>query len=144
MTTGKQHVIFLCTGNSARSQMAEAFLRKYGSDRFEPHSAGLEPRDIHPLTHRVMEEAGISLEGHYPKTPDEFLGKVPIRHAIVVCERAERECPRLWPFGATVYSWPFDDPAAAEGTEEEQLKVFRNVRDAIERRIRRWLDGEVA
>ena len=136
----KRHVIFLCTGNSARSQMAEALLRKFGGDRFEAHSAGLEPKPINPLTIRVMEEIGISLDDHRSKSPQEFLGKVPIRYAIIVCANAEKECPRIWPFGAEVYSWPFDDPAAATGTEEERLEVFRTVRDQIEARIRKWLD----
>lgn len=137
---GKQHVIFLCTGNSARSQMAEAFLRRYGGDRFEAHSAGLEPKEINPLTIQVMEEVGIRLEGHYSKSPSQFLGKVPIRYAIIVCERAEKQCPSLWPFGATVLSWPFDDPASCHGNTEARLEKFRAVRDEIECRIRQWLN----
>ena len=136
----KQHVIFLCTGNSARSQMAEAFLRRHGSDRFEAHSAGLHPKEINPLTVQVMEEVGIGLEGHYSKSPSEFLGKVPIRYAIIVCERAEKQCPSIWPFGATVLSWPFDDPASYEDTLEARLEKFRAVRDEIEVRIQQWLD----
>jgi arsenate reductase len=136
----KRHVIFVCTGNSARSQMAEAFLRKYGGDRFVAHSAGMEGLEINTLTVQVMEELGISLEGHYSKSTREFLGRVPIRCAIMVCEQAEKECPRLWPFGATVLSWPFDDPAAFEGSELARLEKFRVVRDEIEARIRQWLD----
>lgn len=139
----KQHVIFLCTGNSARSQMAEAFLRKYGGDFFESHSAGLRPKPIHPLTIQVMEEAGISLADHYSKAPTEFLGKVPIRYAMIVCEQAEKECPILWPFGAIVQSWPFEDPAAFEGSDDEKLAKFRTVRDSIETCIQHWL-SEVA
>lgn len=135
----KKHVIFLCTGNSARSQMAEAFLRHYGDDQYIAHSAGLEPKGINPLTIQVMQEVGISLEGHHSKPPTEFLARVPIRYAIIVCERAERECPRLWPFGAVVLSWPFDDPAAFEGSEEARLEKFRTVRDEIEARIKEWL-----
>ncbi|MBB02950.1 MAG: low molecular weight phosphatase family protein [Planctomyces sp.] len=140
----KRHVIFLYTGNSARSQMAEALLRKYGGDRFEAHSAGVEPKEINPLTITVMEEIGISLEGHRSKSPGEFLGRVPIRYAVMVCERAERECPHIWPFGATVLSWPFEDPAAFEGTEEERLQKFREVRDEIEQRIQEWLTETAA
>lgn len=137
----KRHVIFVCTGNSARSQMAEAFLRKYGSDRFVAHSAGMEPTaEINPLTVQVMEEVGLSLEDQYPKSTKEFLGRAPIRFAIMVCEHAEKECPRLWPFGAQVMSWPFDDPAAFEGSEAARLEKFRAVRDDIETRILLWLD----
>jgi arsenate reductase (thioredoxin) len=135
----KQQVLFLCTGNSARSQMAEAFLRNLGSDRFEVHSAGLEPRQINPLAVQVMEEAGISMKGHHSKSLSEFLGKVPVRFAIIVCDRAEKACPKLWPFGATVLSWPFDDPATAEGSLEVRLEKFRDVRNQIENRIRLWL-----
>lgn len=135
----KPHVLFLCTGNSARSQMAEAFLRHLGGDRFEVHSAGLEPKDINPLTVQVMNEAGIAMKGHYPKSLSDFLGKVPVRYAIIVCERAEAACPKLWPFGATVMSWPFDDPAAIDSSDEVRLEKFRDVRDQIESRIRRWL-----
>lgn len=91
----KRHVIFVCTGNSARSQMSEAFLRKYGGERFVAHSAGMEPKEINPLTVRVMDEVGISLEGHRSKSTKEFLGRMPIRYAIMVCEQAEKECPRL-------------------------------------------------
>lgn len=138
----KQHVLFLCTGNSARSQMAEAFLRHLGSDRFEVHSAGLEPKDINPLAVQVMEEAGISMRGHFPKSLSDFLGKVAVRYAIIVCDRAERECPRLWPFGASVLSWPFDDPAAIGGSNEVRLEKFRDVRDQIKKRIRQWLSEE--
>jgi arsenate reductase len=136
----KRHVIFVCTGNSARSQMAEAFLRKYGGDRFIAHSAGMEPREINPLTIQVMEEVGISLDGHHPKSTKEFLGQVPIRFAIMVCEQAEKECPRLWPFGATALSWPFDDPAAFEGSEPARLEKFRVVRNEFEACIQQWLD----
>lgn len=138
----KQHVLFLCTGNSARSQMAEAFLRFLGSDRFEVHSAGLEPKGINPLAVKVMEEKGISMKGHFPKSLSDFLGKVPVKYAIIVCDRAERECPRLWPFGASVLSWPFEDPAAIGGSNEVRLEKFREVRDQVEKRIRQWLAEE--
>ena len=140
----QRHVIFVCTANSARSQMAEAFLRKYGSDRFVAHSAGMNPQEINPLTIQVMREVGISLEGHRSKSTREFLGRVPIRYAIMVCEHAERECPRLWPFGATVLSWPFDDPAAAVGTDDLRLEKFRAVRDEIEARVQKWINEEIA
>lgn len=135
-------VLFLCTGNSARSQMAEALLKHYARDRFEAHSAGLEPRGLHPMTIRVMEEIGISMAGHRSKSVSEFLGKVPVRFAITVCERAEKSCPSVWPFTLLRLFWPFEDPAEFSGTELEQLERFRAVRDEIDERIVRWLKEE--
>jgi arsenate reductase len=135
----KPIVLFLCTANSARSQMAEALLRRRAGDRFEVRSAGLEPNGIHPLTHRVMQEIGISLEGHRSKPLSEFLGKISAHHVIFVCENAERACPRIWPFAIRTACWPFADPAAVEASEDEQLQSFRRVRDAIDARIEDWL-----
>ena len=132
-------VLFLCTGNSARSQMAEALLKHEAGDRFEVHSAGLEPRPIHPFTIQVMEEIGISMAGHRSKSVKEFLGKLPIRYAITVCERAEASCPRIWPFSPQRLFWPFEDPIAFRGTASEERERFRNVRDEINERIGRWL-----
>lgn len=134
-------VLFLCTANSARSQMAEALLHTYGGDRFDAYSAGLELKEINPLTIRVMEEIGINMAGKRSKLLSQFLGKVPIRYAIVVCEAAEKSCPKVWPFGATMLFWPFDDPAAAAGSEESRLAKFREVRDEIKSRILQWLSG---
>ena len=139
----KQHVLFLCTANSARSQMAEAFLRHFGSDRFEAHSAGLEPKEINPLAIQVMEEVGVTMKGQHSKSLSDYLGKVPVKYAIIVCDRAEQSCPKLWPFGATVLTWPFDDPAAIEGSNESRLKRFRDVRDQIKSRILQWLNVEL-
>ncbi len=121
LRSDKPVVLFLCTGNSARSQMAEAFLRKHGGDRFDARSAGLEPKGIHPLTIAVMNEIGISLDDQYSKSVQEFLGKVSPRHVIFVCEQAEQSCPRIWPFALQTHCLPFRDPAAAEGSEEERL-----------------------
>jgi arsenate reductase len=135
-------VLFLCTGNSARSQMAEAFLRHYAGERFEVCSAGLEPRGVHPLAIRVMSEIGIDLSGHRSKPLSEFLGKISVRYAIIVCEQAERSCPRIWPFTLQRLFWPFEDPAAGRGPDEQKLKCFRAVRDRIEERIQRWLTEE--
>jgi protein-tyrosine-phosphatase len=91
--TRKPVVLFLCTGNSARSQMAEAFLKKYASDRFEVLSAGMDPVGIHPLTIRVMNEVGIDMSGQYSKGVSQFLGKQVVHCAIFVCDRAEKSCP---------------------------------------------------
>jgi arsenate reductase (thioredoxin) len=137
---GRHAVLFLCTANSARSQMAEGLLGGYGGERFDAYSAGLELKEIHPLTIRVMEEIGISMAGKRSKPLSEFLGRIPIRYAIVVCEAAERSCPQVWPFGATMLFWPFDDPAATAGSEEARLAKFREVRDEIQLKIIEWLN----
>ena len=94
--THQPKVIFLCTGNSARSQMAEAFTRKYAGDRFEVHSAGLEPKGINPNTIRVMEEIGINLDGQSSKGISEYLGKVHFAYLFTVCGHAEKNCPRIF------------------------------------------------
>jgi arsenate reductase len=132
-------VLFLCRHNSARSQMAEALLRKYAGERFEVCSAGLEPTKVHPLANRVMGEIGINLNGQQAKGIAQFLGKVPVRVAISVCQPTEENCARIWPGVLTHLSWPFPDPAVDEGTEEERLARFREVRDRIDARIRTWL-----
>ncbi|MGQ9683324.1 MAG: arsenate reductase ArsC [Anaerolineae bacterium] len=134
----KTRVLVLCTGNSARSQMAEAFIRRYGGDRFEVHSAGLEPKGINPFTLRVMQEAGYDLEGHRSKDLNEYFGKLHFGYIITVCSRAEEQCP-IFPGVSIRLHWPFDDPAAVEGTDEEKLAAFRRVRDEIEAKVRSWL-----
>lgn len=138
--THKPVVLFLCTGNSARSQMAEAILRARAGDRFESASAGMEPKGIHPLTLRVLNESGIDTRSLRSKPSSEFLGKVAVRHAVIVCERANQHCPRIYPFATRTHYWPFDDPAAFEGTEEERLEKFREIRDQIAQRIDAWLE----
>lgn len=135
MTT---RVLFLCTGNSARSQMAEAFLRKIAGDRFEVHSAGLEPKGLNPLTVRVMEEVGVDMSGHRSKGVGEYLGKVLFQYLITVCDDADKNCPTTWPGVSQRLHWSFEDPAAFEGTEEEKLAKFRQVRDLIAVRVREW------
>src|SRR4030067_2715331 len=117
----KARVLFLCTGNSARSQMAEAFLKKYGGDQFEAYSAGLEPKGIHPYTECVMEEIGVSLSGQYSKHVKEYMGKVHFGYLITVCGEAEQNCPTTFPgFGQRLH-WSFEDPAAFEGSDNENL-----------------------
>jgi arsenate reductase (thioredoxin) len=135
----KQRVLFLCTGNSARSQMAEAFLRKYAGERFEAHSAGLEPRGINPLTVKVMEEAGFDMSGHRSKGVDDYLGKVHFQFLITLCDDAEKNCPTVWPGVNQRLHWSFEDPAKSEGTDEEKLAKFRQVRDLISARVKTWL-----
>jgi arsenate reductase (thioredoxin) len=133
----KLKVLFLCTGNSARSQMAEGFLRKYAGDRFEVFSAGLEPGFINPLTIQVMEEQGVNMSGHYSKGLDQFLGKVHFAYLITVCSRAEEKCPIFPGMGQRLH-WPFEDPAAYKGSPEERLAIFRQVRDKIEEKVKEF------
>jgi arsenate reductase len=141
----KPKVIFLCTGNSARSQMAEAFLRKYAGERFEAHSAGLKPTGINPYTLRVMEEIGVSLEGQTSKGVREYLGKVHFTYLFTVCGHAEKNCPRIFLSQGKHIHWDFEDPAAFDGSDEEKLAKFRQVRDQIDQRIQEWLaEGETA
>lgn len=135
----KPAVLFLCTGNSARSQLAEALLRKHGGDRFDVYSAGTEPKGIHPLTVRVLDEAGIDSSGQRSKGVQEFLGKLTIAYLIIVCGDADEKCPTGWPGTMHRLFWPFSDPAAVEGSEEERVAAFRSARDTIEARIRQWL-----
>ena len=134
----KTKVLFLCTGNSARSQIAEAFLRAYGGDRFEAYSAGLEPKELHPLAIKVMSEKKISMEGQSSKPLMLYVGKIDFSYLITVCENAEKKCP-IFPGMGTRLHWPFEDPAAVEGSEQEKLKIFRKVRDSIEAKIKEWL-----
>jgi arsenate reductase len=138
----KTRVLFLCTGNSARSQMAEAFLRRYAGEHFEVFSAGLEPKGINPLTTQVMAEIGFDISNQTSKGVSEFLGKVLIQLLITVCDQAEKNCPVSWPGVNQKLHWSFEDPAAFEGTEEEKLAKFREVRDQIDLKIRSWL-GEL-
>jgi arsenate reductase (thioredoxin) len=137
--TAKPLVLFVCTHNAARSQMAEALLRRYAGHRFEVASAGLEPKEVHPLTRQVLSEVGIDPGGLSAKGTKEFLGKVAVRYAIIVCAEAERHCPRVFPFTLQTLSWPFDDPTRVEGSPEIQLAKFRRVRDEIDARLRAWL-----
>jgi len=138
----KTRVLFLCTENSARSQMAEAFLRYYGSDQYEAYSAGLEPGGINPLTEKVMAEKGIILENQYSKDISEYLGKVHFSYLITVCSNAEERCPSTFPGVSRRLSWGFDNPAAIDGGIEEKLEKFRVVRDQIEEQIKGWLSQQ--
>ncbi|MBN2543152.1 arsenate reductase ArsC [bacterium] len=135
----KSRVLFLCTGNSARSQMAEAFLREYGVESFEAHSAGLEPKPIHPLAIAVMNEAGIDISNQRSKPITEYLGKVHFGYVITVCANAEKQCP-IFPGVTKRIYWPMDDPAAFEGTDEEKLNKFREIRDYLEGKIRGFIE----
>ena len=137
----KANVLFLCIGNSVRSQMAEAFLRKYAGDKFEAYSAGIRPIGIIPNTRRVMEEIGISLEGHHSTHVDEYIGKIDFAYLITVCANAENQCP-VFPGSGKRIHWDLEDPAAQKRTEEEKLQKFREVRDQIDNRIKEWLSKQ--
>ncbi|HET6595258.1 MAG TPA: arsenate reductase ArsC [Anaerolineales bacterium] len=135
----KPRVLFLCTGNSARSQMAEAFLRKYGGEIFEPYSAGLEPKGVNPLTIRVMDEAGIDISAHTSKSLDTYLGKTSFQYLVTVCDDADQNCPTGLPGINERMHWSFEDPARFKGTEEEKLARFREIRDLIEKKVKGWV-----
>jgi arsenate reductase (thioredoxin) len=134
----KPKVLFLCTGNSARSQMGEAMLRKYAGDRFEIHSAGLDPSVINPYTVRVLEEVGIDTSEQHAKPLSIYAGKMHFGYLITVCSKAEERCPIFPGMGLRLH-WPFEDPAAFEGSDEETLAKFREVRDQIEAKVKSWL-----
>jgi arsenate reductase len=136
----KQRILFLCTGNSARSQMAQAFLCKYGGERFEAYSAGLEPKGMNPYTIQVMQEAGIDISGQRSKGVEAYLGKVLFQYLITLCDDAEKNCPTTWPGVSQHMHWSFADPARFEGTDEQKLAKFRQVRDLIEAKTVTWLE----
>lgn len=132
-------VLFLCTNNSARSQMAEAFLRTLAGDKYEAYSAGMEAKGLHPLTVQVMAEMGIDLSGQRSKSIKEYMGRIMFDDAIIVCRKAEDDCPRINADTKRIHRWIFEDPVRAEGDEAEKLARFREVRDQIEARIKLWL-----
>lgn len=134
-----RNILFLCTGNSARSQMGEALLKKHAGDRFQVFSAGTEPKgEVFPPVVKAMKEIGIDLSDHQPKSIDQFLGRVHFENVIVVCSDAEKRCPAIFGTAPRLF-WPFDDPAAATGTDEEILQKTREIRDRIDQRIQQWL-----
>lgn len=135
----KPVVLFVCSHNSARSQMAEGWLRQLAGDRFEARSAGVEPGVLNPLAVKAMAEVGIDISHHKAENVQAYLGVVPVRYVIVVCDKAAQSCPRVWPNTLERYNWPFEDPSAATGSEEEKLAVFRRVRDEIKAKLEHWL-----
>lgn len=126
-------VLFICTHNSARSQMAEGLLRHLYGDRFEAYSAGITPTKVQPLAVRVVAELGIDISHHRAKSTHEFKGGE-FDVAVTVCDEAKEACP-LFPGALKQLHWSFQDPSKAEGREEEILEVFRKVRDEIKGRI---------
>ena len=130
-------VLFLCTGNSARSQMAEGFLRNMAGDRFEVFSAGIKPTQVNPLAIKVMAEIGIDISEHRSKSVMEFIDQN-FDYVITVCGNAQKTCP-VFPGEHEKIHWDLEDPAAAEGSEENRIAVFRRIRDEIEQRIKDWI-----
>src|SRR5690348_316898 len=133
MNPTKPKVLFLCTGNSARSQMAEGYLRHIAGDKFEALSAGIAPKSLNPLAVQAMKEIGIDISQHKTKDVSTFLGQS-IPYVITVCDNARERCP-IFPRTYKFLHWSFEDPAAAHGTMEQKLAVFRSVRDQIAHRI---------
>jgi arsenate reductase len=130
-------VLFLCTGNSARSQMAEALLRSLGGADFEVFSAGTDPKGLNPLAVEVMRETGIEISRHESKSLSRYFGQS-FDYIITVCDRARDNCP-TFPGDNERIHWGYDDPAAASGSREQQLAVFRRVRNEISERLRLWV-----
>ena len=143
----KTRVLFLCTGNSARSQMAEALLRKYADEHFEVHSAGLQPKDVHPYTIKALDEIGVDTSQHTSKSLINYIDRVHFGYVITVCSDAEKKCPIFPGMGMRLH-WPFEDPAAFVGIEEATIQKFRAIRDQIDTKVCSWLveqgllDGE--
>jgi arsenate reductase len=131
-------VLFLCTGNSARSQIAEALLKQLGGPDFDVHSAGTRPKGLNPLTLRVLAERGLDTRGLRSKSLDEFAGQS-FDYVITVCDAAAEECP-FFPGASAQLHWSFPDPAAVEGTEAERLRAFRETERGMRERVRDFID----
>jgi arsenate reductase (thioredoxin) len=139
----KPKVIFLCTGNSARSQMAEGLLRALADEHFEVFSAGTEPKGrILPEVQEAMREVGLDMKGQFSKSVTEYLGKEVFAYVVTVCADAEDNCPTVFLSMGTHEHWPFDDPAKFIGDDEDRLRHTRRVRDQIENRLRLWLSEQ--
>lgn len=134
--TETKRVLILCTGNSARSQMAEGLLRHDGGSRFQVWSAGTKPSQVRPEATEVMREVGIDISGHRSKSVDEFTGQE-FDYVITVCDNAKESCP-VFPGKTQRIHWSFNDPAAVQGDEQARLAVFRRVRDEIRERLREF------
>jgi arsenate reductase len=140
MTPKRKRVLILCTGNSARSQMAEGLLRHDGGAGFEVHSAGVRPTSVRPEAVEAMRETGIDISGHRSKSVEEFESQ-PFDYVITVCDNAKEQCP-IYPTTMRRVHWSFDDPAEAAGDFAARLAVFRRVRDEIRARLREFISDE--
>lgn len=137
----KIKILFLCTHNSCRSQMAEGLLRDMAGDKFEVYSAGVEPTSVHPLAKKVMKEIGIDISGQQSKSVDEFLDKE-FDYVITVCDNARQTCP-FFPGNHELLHWSLEDPAIALGSEEERLLMFRKIRDQLRDYIQKLVNTMV-
>lgn len=135
-----KNVLFVCTHNSARSQMAEGLLRQHAGDRFEAFSAGTEPGSLHPLAVRAMDDVGIDIANQSSKSVDRFVAQT-FDFVITVCDQAAETCP-VFPRAAEQLHWSLSDPAAVEGSEHDRLDAFRRVRDQIAARIGQFVLDE--
>ena len=136
-----QRVLILCTGNSCRSQMAEALWESLGDGDWQSESAGSKPSGyVHPLAIKAMQEMDIDISANTSKSLDQFQGE-PFDLVVTVCDNAQQSCP-VFPGAKQTLHWPFDDPADATGTEEEQMVFFQRVRDEIKDKIQTYLKGE--
>jgi arsenate reductase len=133
-------VLFLCTHNSARSQIAEGLLRHLAGERFEVMSAGTEATHVRPLAVRAMAEVGVDISGQESKTLKRYLGE-PFDYVVTVCDEANEACP-FFPGAKNRLHWSLEDPAQATGSEEERLAVFRRLRDELRDRIEQELVNE--
>jgi arsenate reductase len=133
----KQRVIFICTHNSARSQMAEGLLRHLAGERYEVFSAGTQSTRVNPLAIKAMAEKSIDISSHTSDHIDNYMG-MEFDYVITVCDNANESCP-YFPTNKTKWHWSFADPSAATGTEEEKLAKFREIRDQIEKRLQTLL-----
>ena len=133
----KKRVLFLCTGNSCRSQMAEGWLRHLGGEQFDVVSAGTHRVGLNPYAVRVMQESHVDISNHVSERVDPYLEQH-FDYVITVCDRAQENCP-IFPGASSMQHWSFDDPAKAKGTYEQQLVVFRKIRDEIAERIRHFI-----
>ena len=131
-------VLFISSGNSARSQMAEGFVRALAGDAFESYSAGSASEDLDPLAVAAMAERGIDISSQRPKTLQVYIGTLQFEFIVTVCDQKERDCP-MFPGKGTREYWPFEDPSRAGGSAAERLGAYREVGDQIEARVRRWL-----
>ncbi|MCI0632228.1 MAG: arsenate reductase ArsC [Phycisphaerales bacterium] len=132
-------VLFVCTHNSARSQMAEGWLRHLARDRFEVASAGVDPGRLNPLAVEAMAEVGVDISHHKAEGIKTYVGHFNVYYLIIVCDKAAQTCPRIWPGSRERLHWFFDDPAGMKGTHKEKMEAFRRVRDDIRAKIEEWL-----
>jgi arsenate reductase len=138
----KKKILFFCSHNACRSQIAEALLRQLASERFDVYSAGLKPLPVHPLVRTVMKECGIDTSTQTSKSISFYIGKEVFNHVVIVCKESEADCPALHPFALNaVVRWPMNDPSAVQTNDpQDTLDAFRRTRDELEHKITEWLN----